>query len=314
MNLRKRIFSYDRDLDLAREFLLEVYEELGDLNYLIPTKIENHKFGPCGSIYTTEDDKDILIWELNDHDGVSNIIAVSHRGGAANYHLEILPQFKSLEKQIFLDLEDYERSIRGNSKRIIHYTVETDTDRSKVLEELNYHLVELHEFNYKISLVHSISKVDLPPKFKIYNIKSSKTDINKFQKCLGAIYPHCAEYASIERIQFLHNAEFYHEDLDLAMVSTEGDFISVCQFRLDPYTRIAELELIGTLKEYREHHIEEHLINEGLQRLRKYNPREIYSVEININDEYYNSILQSIGFIITEKLYMWEKPLNKSIS
>ena len=142
--------------------------------------------------------------------------------------------------------------------------------------------------------------------FKIHNIKT-KDDISKFQKCLGTIYSHCAENASIEKIQFLHTAEFYHEDLDLVMVTNEGKFISLCQFRLDPHTNIAELELIGTLKEYEEFQLEKHLVNEGLRRIRKYKPIEIYSVEININDSFYNPILQSTGFTVNEKMYMWEK-------
>ncbi len=306
MSLKRRTFSFEDDLDLVRRLLLDIYTKIGALNYLIPTKIENLKFGPCGPTYTTDDDEDILIWELEDSTGLRKPIAISHRGGAANYHIEILPHYKSLEKEIFLELEEYENSIRQNHKRIIHYTTESDSQRSEVLTQLNYRLVEFHEYNYRIPLINPNLNLDLPSGFEIKNI-NPETDSNKFQQLLGQLHSHCKEFATIEKIQFFHLAEFYHADLDLVMANSNGEFVSLCQFRLDPLTNIAELELVGTLDEYSEFELEKYLINEGMIRLKPYNPKEVYSVEVDIRDEFFNSLLQSTGFVINESLYMWEK-------
>ena len=116
MTIRKKNISFDADLDIVRELLLEIFRKNGFLSYLIPTKIENHRFGPCGPPYSEKDNNDIIIWGIEDENGTIKTIAVSHRGGAANYHIEILPHYKSLEKEIFLELENDEKTIRNNNK------------------------------------------------------------------------------------------------------------------------------------------------------------------------------------------------------
>ena len=78
-------FSFDRDLDQARLFLREIYKQTGALHYLIPTKIENQKFGPCGEDYSPKDDEAFRIWRIPNKDE-SGIVALSHRGSAGNYH------------------------------------------------------------------------------------------------------------------------------------------------------------------------------------------------------------------------------------
>ena len=98
MTLVNRRFSYERDLDSVRNFLSEIFRLTGSLHYLIPTKIENHKYGPCGPSYTKKDNEDIQIWQkTTDSKNSSLIIAVSHRGSAGNYHIEIHPAYKKLE-------------------------------------------------------------------------------------------------------------------------------------------------------------------------------------------------------------------------
>ena len=62
MKLIRGPFSYDRNLDQVREFLLGIYKQTGLLHYLIPTKIENQKFGPCGPNYSPKEDVAIKIW------------------------------------------------------------------------------------------------------------------------------------------------------------------------------------------------------------------------------------------------------------
>ena len=97
MKLIRGPFSYDRNLDQVREFLLGIYKQTGLLHYLIPTKIENQKFGPCGPNYSPKEDVAIKIWRESSKDD-SDIIAVSHRGSTGNYHIEVHPDYKPIEK------------------------------------------------------------------------------------------------------------------------------------------------------------------------------------------------------------------------
>ncbi|TFG95865.1 hypothetical protein E4H12_12370 [Candidatus Thorarchaeota archaeon] len=115
MAIVREPFSYDRNLNEVRMFLLNIYKETGALHYLIPTKIENQKFGPCGPDYSPKDDDAIKIWRISKSDD-SEIIAVSHRGSAGNYHIEIHPDYKHMEKELFQEIENLERTIVGEEK------------------------------------------------------------------------------------------------------------------------------------------------------------------------------------------------------
>lgn len=79
MRLVRHPFTYEKHLDSVRTFLLDVHRSSGMLHYLIPTKIENQKFGPCGPDYSPADDETIKIWRSSS-DPDSEIVAVSHRG------------------------------------------------------------------------------------------------------------------------------------------------------------------------------------------------------------------------------------------
>ena len=91
-----------------RRFFLEIYKKNNELHYLIPTKIENQKFGPCGPEYTIKDDEAIKIWRALNRDD-PDTIAVSHRGSAGNYHIEIHPDYKHKERELFRQIEKLEK-------------------------------------------------------------------------------------------------------------------------------------------------------------------------------------------------------------
>lgn len=305
-------FSFDNDLNEVRDFLLDVYRGSSVLNYLIPTKIENHKYGPCGTSYTRKNDEDITIWKLKDKraDSNSKIIAICHRGSARNYHIEIHPQYKHFERDVFLALEKIEQdknpSLKGQL-RLIHYTVTTDPVRKATLEELHYEDLGLHEFNYIRPKENPIPSYILPQGFTIRNIEGNN-DYSAYIDVVGAVLPHCRENMSIEKVTFMSEAEFYRPDLNLVAVTAYGEFAAFCTIRFDPRTKIAELELLGIHPKYSHIHLKTALVCEGLERLTKYQPNMVCVVESDIHDEN-NLIYEATGFSIKVPMNMWAKIL-----
>ena len=59
------------------------------------------------------------------------------------------------------------------------------------------------------------------------------------------------EWFTREVLEELSRASFYRGDLDLVAVAPGGDVASFCTFRMDPPSRVTELEPKGTLPEYR---------------------------------------------------------------
>lgn len=298
-------FSFDRNLNQVRMFLLEIYNKSGTLHYLIPTKIENQKFGPCGPDYSPNDDEAIKIWRVSNQDD-SDIIAVSHRGSAGNYHIEIHPEHKHMEKELFLEIEKLEKSIVGEEKsRIYMYTVGSDSMRPPVLTEMGYEGYGLHEYNYWFPQDSLIPENPLPVGYTIIDLRNEE-DYPKFIEVIGSVYDHCRQHMTLEKMRFMTQAEFYHHDLNLAAVDDTGRFVGFCMYRLDPLTGIAEIEALDTRPDFNNLGIEEALLSEGLRRLIKHRPNLICSVEVDVSEPL-NQMLESAGFVRSVTMNMWGK-------
>ena len=112
MKIIRTPFRFNRDLEDVRMFLLDIFNRTGVLHYLIPIKVENQKFGPCGPDYSLEDDEAIKIWR-GSNKNTNEIIAVSHRGSAGNYHVEIHPEFKPMERELFQEIGSLRTDLKG---------------------------------------------------------------------------------------------------------------------------------------------------------------------------------------------------------
>lgn len=304
MPIIKESFTYEKNLDKVRHFLLEIFKITDELHYLIPTKIENQKFGPCGPDYSPKDDEAIKIWR--DSKNASEIIAVSHRGSAGNYHIEIHPDQKNMERELFKEIEKLEKNVRGEEKkRIYMYTVSSDSERPQVLTEMGYEDYGLHEYNYWFPTNSSILENPIPKGLTIRDL-TNEDDYPKFIEVIGSAYEHCREHMTLKKMKFMTEAEFFHPDLNIAAVDNTGRFVGFCMFRLDPLTGIAEMEALDTHPDFRSQGIEETLLSEGLRRLLKHEPILICSVEVDVNDPL-NQLLESAGFVRSVTMNMWGK-------
>ena len=308
MRIIEKQFSFDKDLDSVRAFLLDVYKKTGELHYLLPTRIENQKFGPCGPDYSKEDDKAIKIWKTSDNDN-SEIIAISHRGSSANYHIEIHPNYMHLEKELFQEIEKLESSIVAKQKaRMYMYHVGPDTKRAGVLRDMNYEEYGLHEYNYAVPKDIQIPSNPLPKGYEIRSIRGEQ-DYPQFIDVIGSAYDHCRQHMTIDKMKFMTEAEFYHQDLNLVVVDEEERFVAFCMYRLDPVTRIAEMEAVDVHPDYKSLGLESALLSEGIKRVRKYQPNQIYAVEVDVSDPQ-NQLLKIAGFVRTVTMNMWGKTIN----
>lgn len=308
MNIVKCPFSFGGVLDKVRKFLLEVYDSAGALHYLIPTKIENQKYGPCGTDYSPKDDEAIKIWTRPSKD-CSDIVAVSHRGSSANYHIEIHPDYKNLEAELFLEIEKLESSISPvRSTRMYMYTVGPDSMRASVLTEIGYEDYGLHEYNYMFPQDKPIPNNFAPEGFTVRGLRGEE-DYSEFIKVIGSVYDHCRQHMTIEKMRFMTRAEFYHKDLNLVVVDHDDSFVGFCMYRLDPLTRIAEMEALGAHPDFVDLGLESALLSEGLRRLEKHHPKLVCAVEIDVSDPL-NQMLESTGFVRSATMNQWGKMIN----
>jgi ribosomal protein S18 acetylase RimI-like enzyme len=307
MGLVMHPFTYEDDLDAVRAFLLEVFKANGSLHYLIPTKIENQKFGPCGPEYSSADDEAIKVWRASIEPD-SEVLAVSHRGSAGNYHIEIHPRHKAMEKDLFAQIEAFERSNPENErKRIYLYTVDPDTQRPSHLTALGYEDYGLHEYNYMFPAGSPTPPYELPGGLSVRPLIGEE-DYPAYTRLVGSVFTHCAPYFTVDRMRFMVQAEFFYHGLHPVATTADGEFVGFCICRLDPLTRIAEVEGLGVLPGFEGRGLEKALLCEALKNLMGREPLLVCAVEVDVSEDF-NQHLQSAGFVRSATMNMWGKSL-----
>ena len=273
---------------------------------------ENIKFGPCGPEYRDEEDEYIKIWEKTDNSdspSASNIVAVTFCKPSGDCWIQIHPNYRSLEKEIVLWIEKQRSEIRSNETSELElrfYVDETDEERRALLTKLGYQNSGLNECNRKRPVDRPIPKYQLPDGFTIRSVDVEE-DFVQYKRVLAAVFPHCSRMTR-RTARIYSTASFYNKDLDLVAVDPQGDFAAFCTVRIDPVSRMAELEPVGTHPDYRKLGLARLVICEGLHRLQEYHPSSICILGAATSDAA-NRLYESVGFTEKTEVHLWGKKL-----
>ncbi len=271
---------------------------------------ENIKFGPCGREYRDEEDDYIKIWgDARDSEvsSVTEIVAITFCKPSGDCWMQIHPDHRSSEKEIVLWLEKHRSKSSENIEPELRFRVdETDDKRIALLTELGYKNSGLEEYNRKRSLDEPIPEYQLPDGFTIRSVDIEQ-DFVQYKKVQAAVFPHCSHMT--ERTARIYStASFYNKDLDLVAVDNRGNFAAFCTIRMDPVSRIAELEPVGTHPNYRKLGLARSVICEGLRRLQKYHPSSLCILGAAASEDA-NRLYDSVGFTEKTEVHLWSKKL-----
>ena len=273
---------------------------------------ENIKFGPCGTEYQDEEDEYIKIWEKADDSDippVSKIVAVTFLKPSGDCWTQIHPDFRFFEKEIVLWIEKQTREIKSNETlelELRFYVDETDEKRKTLLTELGYENSGLNEYNRKRPLDKPIPEYQLPEDFTIKSVDVEE-DFVQYKNVQAAVFPHCSRMTK-RTAKIYSTASFYNKDLDLVAVDRHGNFAAFCTVRIDPVSRMAELEPVGTHPDYRRLGLARSVICEGLHRLQKYHPSSICILGA-ATSEAANRLYESVGLTEKTEVHLWRKKL-----
>jgi len=273
---------------------------------------ENIKFGPCGTEYRDEEDEYIKIWEKPDGSeisSVSKIVAVTFCKPSGDCWIQIHPDYRFVEKEIVLWIEKQRRKFITNETSELElrfYVDETDVKRKALLTELGYENAGLNEYNRKRPLEKPIPEYQLPDGFSIRSADLEK-DFVQHKRVQTAVFPHCSRMTK-RTAKIYSTASFYNKDLDLVVVDRYGNFAAFCTVRIDPVSRMAELEPVGTHPDYRELGLARSVVCEGLRRLHKYRPSSICILGA-ATSEAANRLYESVGFSEKTEVHLWRKKL-----
>lgn len=312
MTIKMRSFAWEKDFELVRAFLILTYKLTHSFQNWIPSMFENIKFGPCGTEYQAEEDEYIKIWEETDDSdtsSVSKIVAVTFLKPSGDCWIQIHPDYRFLEKEIVLWVEKQRREMKSNETQELElrfYVDETDEKRVALLSELGYGNSGLEEYNRKRPIDKPIPKYQLPDGFAMRSVDVQE-DFVQYKKVLTAVFPHCSRMTK-RTVKIYSTASFYKKDLDLVVVDTDGNFAAICTVRIDPKSRMAELEPVGTHPDYRKLGLAKSVICEGLRRVQKYQPSSMCILGAAAS-EAANKLYESVGFTEKTEVHLWRKKL-----
>ena len=299
MPITSREYIAENDFTRIMKFLRETFQETGTLQNWYPDRFE-------GSSDVKE--SDIHIWEESDNlnDPKScRIVAVANPESDFVYFIQIHPKYSFLEKEIIKWIEEHSKTKKkeeAKKERLRIITVEGNKEREKTLGELGFKKITDRLYGHlrfrDVNL--PIPEISLPTGFKIRSV-NKETDHEQLVSHVRLIFGH-GDWFTPRILEWISQRSFYQRELDIVVEASNGTIAAFCTLRIDPKSRITQLEPLATHPDYRKMGIAKAMLNEGCRRLQKYNPSLLY-IGGAANTPAACRLYDSVGF--TEKFDMY---------
>ena len=307
MAIRMRDYHWEKDFESVRKFLADIFRIRKAYTNWIPSELENLKFGPGGTEYRDEEDEYLKIWEAFDEAQqiTLRIIAVSYTKPSGGCWLSVHPNYTSVAREIVLWMWNRVKEMKGGKVEEVNMKFVVDDDD----EDLILLLSDLGFQKGEIEGDKQVRSVDLPvPTYSIpegYTIRNAviEKDFLKYREVQTTVFPHIVSM-SMELLQLFSTASFYQEDLDIVAVDPDGKFAAFCTARIDPLSKIAELEPVGTHPNHRKLGLARAVICESLERLEKYRPSAVVILGAAPTDGA-RRLYESMGFVNEGTRHYW---------
>ncbi len=258
MHISSRVFEYNKDLKSAQAFLVSLYELTKIPQSWFPDRLENNP---------KEIDQNVYLWEEIDNNSKVTIIAMTTLDGPHNYSLFVHPNHYDLENEILDTIEAHaiETKKNENAKYKVNILVtEGFKHREELLTKKGYKN-KGHHSDIRLRRIDTpIANYQLPNGFHIRAI-SNTSDYDKIAKAIRVVFGH-GEWFTGKLLQEMTESTYYNKDLDLIVETNNGDLAAFCTFRMDPVSKITQLEPMGTHPRYRKLGLAKSLVLEGLKR------------------------------------------------
>lgn len=307
MAIRMRDYHWEKDFESVRKFLADIFRIRKAYTNWIPSELENLKFGPGGTEYRDEEDEYLKIWEAFDEAQqiTLRIIAVSYTKPSGDCWLSVHPNYTSVAREIVLWMWNRVKEMKGGKVEEVNMKFVVDDDD----EDLILLLSDLGFQKGEIEGDKQVRPIDLPvPTYSLpegYTIRNAviEKDFLKYRAVQMTVFPHIVSM-SMELLQLFSTASFYQENLDIVAVDPDGKFAAFCTARIDPLSKIAELEPVGTHPNHRKLGLARAVICESLERLEKYRPSAVVILGAAPTDGA-RRLYESMGFVNEGTRHYW---------
>ncbi|MFW9793812.1 MAG: GNAT family N-acetyltransferase [Candidatus Thorarchaeota archaeon] len=299
MSIQMRNFQWDRDFDRARRFLGEIFPIRRAYTNWVPSRLENVKYGPGGTEYLDEEDAYLKIWEVE-----HQIVALSYTKPSGECWLLIHPNQTAHSKEIIVWMQGRVKELsKSDEVKMTLVADDADDELISTLSSLGFAKDESDGDNQVRPLDAPIPDYSLPEGYVIRH--ATADDCEKYRDVQGAVFKHMQNMTRSLYDNY-RSASFYHEELDVLAVVPSGEFAAFCTGRIDPVSRIAELEPVGTHPEHRKLGLGKAVILECLKRLEKHKPTAVVILGA-APWEAARRLYESVGFVNEGERHYWAK-------
>ena len=308
MKLRIRSYRNENDYWRIRDFLRRVFllnrrQELSWQAY----RFDYWRWHGIANMGHGSLESDVFIWE--DEDG--EIGAVLNREGPGYAYLQVDPRYKTeeLETEMLNKAEDNLAFSKKDERLALNvFAGETDELRQEILIQRGYALSETWEHQHSRMLSGTAPDVVLPDGYRVRSLGDVDELPARSFLSWRAFHPDAplGNYEGWEWYMNIQRAPLYRRDLDLVVISPEGEMCSFCTIWFDDTTRAGSFEPVGTSPEFQRLGLGKAVINEGFSRLIQIGADKAF---VGSGSDGASAFYNSIGFTHCDVTQMWTKTL-----
>ncbi|TFG95528.1 GNAT family N-acetyltransferase, partial [Candidatus Thorarchaeota archaeon] len=216
--------------------------------------------------YQDEEDDYIKIWENQE----KHIVAVTICKSSGECRIFIHPDYRDYERTLVSSIEDQRKKMKSdeNSELKMFFIVEAgDRLRENLLEDLGYENKGVCEHNRILPKDLKVPEIKLYEDYSIRHVDIEK-DFELYHAVQNSVFSHCT-HMTLNRARIYSEAEFYMPELDLVVVAPDGSFAAFTTGRMDPVSKLAELEPVGVHPDHRKKGLGKAIVLETIRRLQE---------------------------------------------
>ena len=191
------------------------------------------------------------------------------------------------------------------------FVFDRDPEREAIALRRGYVKTEVYNYYGRRDLRQSISRLDLPPGYRIRSLEAENIAQRAALNSLAG-----GEAVSEEKYrQMMKAALTYRQDLDLVAIGPEEKVVAFCTLWLDEQSGCGIVEPYGCNPSHRRKKLGQNLLCEGMRRLKAAGARWVYVTHAGCEGDEMDAALglnQAVGFELAGKNYLWQKALQRS--
>ncbi len=318
MNVRGHDYNPDRDFLRVRDFLVETFsiteqplnwrlERWNYARYFITPLLATDGVGaPDMDAYQAAIrlfDQSTGIWE----NGAGDIVGVVNIEHADQHHRgwgEAFFQRHPGGDFLLPEMLDFAEANLCNRERNLLFIPIYDHDQAfqAVVRARGYRRDDDYTlWDSLFAVGEELPEYTLPEGYRLQSM-ADDNDLERRRKAFGLGFNHLdpRDWPSLLASQELQKAPDYRRELDLYVVAPGGGFASFCLAWWDAHNRIAMLEPVGTVAEYRRQGLARAVVREAIRRVAALGAERVF---VGSDQAFY----LSLGFELTYAAHHWKR-------